>query len=416
MGQTLTELAQQLSAPRTVKNKITTDVEVVQQVPKVQLIYAFNGNGKTRLSRDFKELIAPKNSLEEEPEEARSKILYYNAFTEDLFYWDNDLGGDNKRKLKIQPNTYTNWVLDEQGQDQNAITHFQRYTNDKLTPLFNQEYKFKAADGKELRVPAFSEVTFSYERGNEEKTEHIKISKGEESCFIWSIFYSLIEQVIEVLNVAEPTDRETNQFDSLEYVFIDDPVSSLDENHLIELAVDVAGLIKSSAYANGQGLKFIVTTHNPLFYNILCNEFNGKDKSLGWKDNHWQKYRLERHEDGTFSLEQQPNDSPFSYHLFLKTELEKAANSGDIRKYHFNFLRNILEKTSTFVGTNRWEDLLPHTDSGRINPYLKRILNLSSHSKHAGEEVAEPNDDDKRVFRFLVQKLNQMYQLQMRSE
>ena len=28
---------------------------------KVQLIYAFNGSGKTRLSREFKQLIAPKN-------------------------------------------------------------------------------------------------------------------------------------------------------------------------------------------------------------------------------------------------------------------------------------------------------------------------------------------------------------------
>ena len=29
---------------------------------KVQLIYAFNGSGKTRLSRAFKERIAPKNN------------------------------------------------------------------------------------------------------------------------------------------------------------------------------------------------------------------------------------------------------------------------------------------------------------------------------------------------------------------
>ena len=42
----------------------------------------------------------------------------------------------------------------------------------------------------------------------------------------------------------EVDDRETNEFDQLEYVFIDDPVSSLDENHLIELAVNLAGLIK----------------------------------------------------------------------------------------------------------------------------------------------------------------------------
>jgi wobble nucleotide-excising tRNase len=44
-----------------------------------------------------------------------------------------------------------------------------------------------------------------------------------------------------------PKSRETTDVSiKLEYVFIDDPVSSLDENHLIELAVNLAGLIKSS--------------------------------------------------------------------------------------------------------------------------------------------------------------------------
>ena len=157
--------------------------------------------GKTRLSREFKELIAPKFEEGEEAEDLRAKLLYYNAFTEDLFYWDNDLEGDAERKLKIQPNAYTLWALQDQGQDQNAITHFQHYTNEKLTPKFNAD---------------FSEVTFSYERGHEEPIDNIKISKGEESNFIWSIFYSLIEQVIDVLNVPEPVERETDQFDQLE--------------------------------------------------------------------------------------------------------------------------------------------------------------------------------------------------------
>lgn len=59
---------------------------------KVQLIYAFNGTGKTRLSKVFKELIAPKSEFNEEEIGLKSKkILYYNALTEDLFYWDNDL-------------------------------------------------------------------------------------------------------------------------------------------------------------------------------------------------------------------------------------------------------------------------------------------------------------------------------------
>ncbi|UPL06689.1 anticodon nuclease [Pseudomonas sp. IsoF] len=394
MGKKLTEVAQQLKGT----NKM------------VQLIYAFNGTGKTRLSREFKQLIAPKadgNNSDDEADQSgfsRDKILYYNAFTEDLFYWDNDLAGDAEPKLKIQLNTFTDWVLKEQGQDMNIITTFQRYTNDKLTPKFNEE-RIDNETG-EVIAKAFSEVIFTMERGDTTHSGSLKISKGEESNFIWSVFYTLLEQVIDVLNVAEPADRETDQFDQLEYVFIDDPVSSLDENHLIQLAVDLAQLVKSS----DSEVKFIITTHNPLFYNVLHNELNSDDGS--YKKKNFEKYRLTRLEDGTYQLVSQANDSPFSYHLYLKSELEKAIESGSVSKYHFNFLRNVLEKTSTFLGYKKWGDLLPKTDDGKINPYEARIINISSHSKHAGEEVAELTEDDKRVLRYLVNELNSMYRFQ----
>lgn len=393
-----------------------TLAEIAQQIQgsnkKVQLIYAFNGTGKTRLSREFKKLIAPKNDesegedAAEQPEISRNKILYYNAFTEDLFFWDNDLEQDADPKLRIQPNSFTGWVLEDQGQDRNIITNFQRYANEKLTPKFNEEYKVKGKDDKEITVKAFSEVTFSLERGDDVQSGNLKISKGEESNFIWSIFYTLIELVIDILNVAEPSERETNAFNKLEYIFIDDPVSSLDENHLIELAVDLAQLIKS----NNSDVKFIITTHNPLFYNVLHNELSSDDG--GYKKKWLDKYRMTRLDDGTFQLVQQPNDSPFSYHLYLKSELEKAIESGQLSKYHFNFLRNILEKTSTFLGYKKWGDLLPKTDDGKTNPYEARIINISSHSKHAGEEVADLTEDDKRVLQYLVNEINTMYRFQ----
>ncbi|RAJ01651.1 AAA domain-containing protein [Chitinophaga skermanii] len=386
MGQSLKEIAQNL------KN---TD-------KKVQLIYAFNGTGKTRLSREFKELIAPKNPATEETEE-KIKIMYYNAFTEDLFYWDNDLEKDTDRKLKIQPNDYTHWILVEQGQEPNITRHFQRYTNDKLTPRFNEEYTITDKENNNVKTPAFSEVHFSFERGNDEPSENVKISKGEESCFIWSIFYSLLEQTINVLNVAEEEERETDQFNDLEYVFIDDPVSSLDDTHLIELAVDIAELVKS----NQSDLKFIITTHNPLFYNVLFNEFNNPNSSTGYKVKHCAKKRFEKLEDGTYLMNDQPGDSPFSYHLFLLAELEKAIESPiTIQKYHFNFLRNILEKTSTFLGYHKWRDLLPQESR---EAYYNRIINLSSHSKHHGEEVAIIDENDKKVLGFLVSELKRMY-------
>lgn len=378
MGKTLNDIAQQL------KNSVHTTKPVAEKTVdvKIQLIYAFNGTGKTRLSRAFKELIAPKveSSTDSELAELSPKILYYNAFTEDLFYWDNDLTHDTEPKLKIQPNAFTDWVLREQGQDQNMIANFQRYTDEKLTPKFSED---------------FSEVSFSFARGNDEHEANVKISKGEESNFIWSVFYTLLEQVIEVLNVAEPSERETARFNQLEYVFIDDPVSSLDENHLIELAVDLAQLIKKSK----SDVRFMITTHNPLFYNVLHNEL---------KKDTFKKYLLKKQEDGEYDLVVQPNDSPFSYHLYLKTELGKAIEKGQLHKYHFNFLRNILEKTSTFLGYQGWAELLPQTEEAP-NPYEARMINISSHSKHAGEEVAELTEDDKRVLRYLVNQINQTY-------
>jgi len=388
MGQTLTEIAQSLRA----SNKI------------VQLIYAFNGSGKTRLSREFKELIAPKYP-ETEEEETKIKIMYYNAFTEDLFYWDNDLDNDTDRKLKIQPNSYTNWILVEQGQEPNITRHFQRYTNDKLTPNFNEEYTIKDKDNNDITIPAYSEVHFSFERGNDEAPEFVKISKGEESCFIWSVFYSLLEQTISVLNVAEEADRETGQFNELQYVFIDDPVSSLDDTHLIELAVNIAELIKSSQ----SDLKFIITTHNPLFYNVLFNEFNNSDSRYSYKPKHCIKRRLEKLDDGTFDLHIQPKDSPFAYHLFLLNELEKVRVSGDIQKYHFNFLRNILEKTSTFLGYYDWKELLPNEAEGSREGYYNRIINLSSHSKFSGEEVSVLTTQEKDVLTHLVKEITRIY-------
>ncbi|WP_457605602.1 AAA family ATPase [Nitratifractor sp.] len=380
MGSSLKEIAQQLR-----------DTE-----KKVQLIYAFNGTGKTRLSREFKELVVSSSGEEEDDEVlTRSKILYYNAFTEDLFSWDNDLEYDAEPVLKIQPNSFTDWILEEQGQDRNITEVFQKYCGTKLTPNFTNDN---------------SAVSFSFDLGNDENIKNIKISKGEESNFIWSIFYNLITQVIEILNVPEEDDRETDKFNELEYIFIDDPVSSLDENHLIEMAVDLSRLVKS----NMSPVKFIITTHNPLFYNILHNEFNSKNKSTGYKPNHCSRYRLDKEDDGTYSLTVQPNDAPFSYHLYLIEEIEKAIAHQEIKKYHFNILRNILEKTSVFLGYKTWGDLLDPIE-GEKDAYL-RIINLYSHSKYSTEEVPQLEEKDKRVLKYLIDKIVELYRFRTIAE
>jgi len=359
MGETLTQIAQKL----VIANK------------KVQLVYAFNGTGKTRLSRAFKQLIAPKEEGDDasSSELADKKMLYYSAFTEDLFYWDNDLGRDAEPKLKIQPNAFTKWVLEEQGQDQSITTTFQRYTSDKLTPQFSAD---------------FSSVSFSFERGNQQPEPHIKISKGEESNFIWSVFNALLEQVIAELNLPEVADRSTDVFNNLTHVFVDDPVSSLDENHLIELAVNLAGLIKSSE----SGLQFIITTHSPLFYNVLFNELSNKGS-----------YMLERFEDGSFALTEKRGDSnkSFSYHLHLIQTIEQAIADNKVERFHFTLLRNLYEKTASFLGYPKWSELLP--DDKQL--YYSRIINFTSHSTLSNEAVAQPNPQEKTTVKLLLDHL-----------
>ena len=308
------------------------------------------------------------------------------------------------------------------------------------------------------KVDTFPEIRFAYTGGDNIEND-VKISKGEESNLIWSIFYTLLQEVVEVLAEPDPAKREEDVYNDLRYVFIDDPVSSLDDSHLIELAVDLAELIKTTE----ADLKFIITTHNPLFYNVLFNEFNNKkykdvdkvkaslqaaianggdvvesldalvapdDKDsvaaalqvpdndaaiaavtrpkMIYKRERSAKYRLSKGADGTFALAEQGNDSPFSYHLLLLSELKKAVDSGQVQKFHFNYLRNVLEKTATFLGYHRWGDLLPKID-GSQDPFASRIVNLSSHSAHSGEEVAELEPRDQEKLGELVHQLFDHY-------
>lgn len=358
MGKSLSEIAQQLKD----SNK------------KVQLLYAFNGTGKTRLSREFKRLVAPKSDIEtEDTGLASKKIIYYNAFTEDLFYWDNDLENDVDLKLKIHPNSFTEWVFNEEGQEPKVISHFQNYTDQKLSPKFNQN---------------FSEVTFSFKRGNEESTQNIKISKGEESNFVWSVFYSLLEQVIDVLNIPDPNDRGTDKLNQLEYVFIDDPVTSLDDNHLIQMAVDLAHIIKKS----DSNLRFIITTHNPLFYNVIYNE-------LGTKNG----YMLTKNEDSSYDLDVRFGDSNknFSYHHYLIGAIKQAIDENKIEKYHFTLLRNLYEKAANFLGYKNWSELLPDEKEA----YASRVMNFYSHRTLLNEEIKEPTEPEKQMVKLLFNHL-----------
>lgn len=332
---------------------------------KTTLIYAFNATGKTRLSMEFKNLLN-----EEKNGKIIKPVVYYNAFTEDLFSWDNDLDNDYDRKLKINKKPDFIKLIERQGKENEIAERFKKFTSSKIEPNINTNT---------------GEITFSLPTGDNRTVENIKISKGEESIFIWTIFFVLVETIIDELNI-DKIDRSTEDFDNIKYIFIDDPISSLDDNHTIDVALELKDLIKKSEES---GLKFIITTHHALFYNILQNELSNAKKLWLRKDN--SLYIL---------TEFSGRDTPFGYHLLLKDELEKAINSNNIKRYHFNLLRNLFEKTAHFLGYENWKDLIHEEDK---QAYIKRI-NLYSHSDHSALEVKELEQYEKNFLKKLFEK------------
>lgn len=345
--------------------------EIKNNNKDLSLLYAFNGTGKTRLSMEFRDLV------NENREWDKRKIIYYNAYTEDLFTWDNDLKNNNEKKLKINKNSTFLDLIKKYGKENEVATKFKELTSSKIEPNIDVETGI---------------VTFNLPTGDSETIENIKISRGEESIFIWTMFYILMETVISELNIDEEIDRTTNEFDEIKYIYIDDPISSLDDNHIIELAVNLRELINSSKNDN---LKFIISTHHALFYNILFNEF-GKKKKIIYYSLKSDQYK------NSYALKNEFEDSDFSYHLAIKKEIEEAINKNRIEKYHFMLFRNLLEKTASYLGYNNWGNLIigeKVNENNREN-YI-RMINRYSHSKISEPEYVELREREKNTLKLL---------------
>ena len=198
---------------------------------KYLLLYAYNGTGKTRLSMAFKE--AGKQGEQRD-------TLYFNAFTEDLFTWDNDLVGDSDRVLKINSSSSFFSGIEEMEMENRIRPFLHRYV----------DFYFSIDYGN---------WTISFSREVQGITvDNIKVSRGEENIFIWCFFLAIVQLAID----------GAEAYNWVKYIYIDDPISSLDENNAIAIASNLAQLLKKQ---NSQ-LKTIISTHHTLFFNVLCNE------------------------------------------------------------------------------------------------------------------------------------------------
>ncbi|EOI6389132.1 AAA family ATPase [Yersinia enterocolitica] len=338
------------------------------------LLYAYNGTGKTRLSMAFKNKGKKKThrpfSVGDhvgQPlmiEEVQGDTLYFNAYTEDLFYWDNDLNGDIERVLRINSASKFFAGLRELALEEKIFAYLERYAS------FN------------FRID-YEQWTVTFYR---EDATHIKVSRGEENIFIWCIYLAICELAID--------SDEASPYSWVKYLYIDDPISSLDDNNAIAVASDLARLLR-----RGKGkLKTVISSHHGLFFNVMCNELKkAKPKTYF--------FYCEKSSD-TYTL-RATEDTPFFHHVAMLSELQQAVASNKIYTHHFNMLRSILEKTSTFFGYSDFSDCIHGVDDEVL---YSRALNLLSHGKHSTYQPREMVDDNRTLFKNILNAFLEKYQ------
>ena len=352
------------------------------------LIFAYNGTGKTRLSYDFAHY--------ERDEDTPAHTLYYNAYTEDLFTWNNETEDNPGHQLYINQNSQLIQGL----AGFNFSESLRRYLEVFTDIDFNFHY-----DDNAPGVPAYVEF-------NKGEASNIKISRGEERLFVWCFFRCIMEQVLNG-NVA---------YKDIEYVYIDDPMSSLDDNNVIAFAAQLYTVIREAlkkekndlmAGREVRRIKFIVSSHHALFFHTMKHGLE--------KDKLKKQYYLSRDKQSNeLTLKDISDTNPFYYNVAIMSEIEKAIREDKLYTYHFTVLRSVMEKIKEFFGQFDFRYILDgitykgHEFSesaftrGELVDLYSRMVNVFSHqgSMFAPSQM---NKDTKDSFITLFNHLKKKY-------
>lgn len=333
------------------------------------LLYAYNGTGKTRLSMEFKDAGKRKRGQDRD-------TLYFNAFTEDLFHWDNDLENDANRVFQINSDSKFFEGFKELSLEEKIFDYLKRYSNFD----FKIDYdNWNVTFSKLVKNPLFRPES---EEPETVVQDNIKISRGEENIFIWCVFLAICELVID----------GSEAYSWVKYFYIDDPISSLDDNNAIAVGSDLAKLLRRSI---GK-VKTVISSHHSLFFNVMCNELK--------KQAHKSYFIYSRNGDG-YSL-QSTTDTPFFHHVAMLSELKKAADAGRLYANHFNVLRGVLEKTSAFFGFKDFSGCIHGIEDEVL---FSRALNLLSHGDYSLFDPKELTEDNKQLFNSILNGFLERY-------
>lgn len=345
-------------------NALATHLRDELESKKFILLYAYNGTGKTRLSMAFKDIgkqIVPRDTL------------YFNAFTEDLFTWDNDLEGDSDRKLIINRDSHFFDGLAELEMDTRIRQLLQRYAD------------------FDFRIDTDDWVVRFSPKGGSTDDLGIKVSRGEENLFIWCFFLAIVQLAMD--------DDGTGPYNWVKYIYIDDPISSLDEHNAIAVGNHLAQFLKRKDHA----IKAVISSHHTLFFNVLWNELREIDRKKFAP--HFLSFTRTT---GEYHLSY-TGDTPFFHHLTLLQEIWRAKESGQIYTHHFNALRSLLEKSSIFHGHKKFTVCIKQQEDDPDDTLYGRLVNILSHGNYSFYDPVEMLPENKAHFEKILADFLEFY-------
>jgi len=342
---------------------------------KIILAYGFNSTGKTKLSVAYKD--ATKSA------EGKHAGVYYNAYSEDLFPWNNDTE-NGEANVRMMVNHCGLNKLHSLFNEQNI--------RDKLKP-FRPKYDFEFTPHEDPER-GIDSISF-YPLNAKDDAAPIKISRGEERIFVWCFFLALFD-------LAEWADKQSSHF------FIDDPVSSLDDHSIFVTASTLLDVIESQF----EKRKIIVTTHHIGLFSILADWLTKGEKADKFKK--YTKMFILSDRSGSLELED-CRENVLLYHLRLLQLLDKAQKATDVRAYHLALLRQVLENVASFLGVGQFRYVLEQIgieDPGEV----ANIINVLSHKRVYYYESDMLVPDSRKIFEDVFGKLKEHYQFVLHAD
>ncbi len=335
----------------------------------VQLLYAFNSVGKTRLSVAYKNLTKDKDGTH--------TGIYYNAYSEDLFIWDNDIeNAEANIRLTVRPSSLSRLHA---SLNEDVI-------REKLKPYrMNFDFHFNIHPNMEMGIDSISFFPVGAQFG---EVPAMKISRGEERIFVWSFFLAMME-------AGDWMKRQPS------HIFIDDPVTSLNDHNIFVTASTLFDLMDKHLDKR----KIIVATHHVGMFSILFNWLMKGEKSDRFKQK--TKVNILSSKHGGVSLDNIRSDV-FLYHLRVLQILEQAMQEEDVRVYHFALLRQVLESVSSFLGVGRISYVLKSIGFEDADE-IARIVNTIAHKNFFLYESDLLVSDNRMLFEKIFEKLNTQY-------